>query len=158
MDKFKTLSQKLISLIETWEIKLNDLNEETILQNRNNQHRNIKQIIGHMVDSASNNIHRVVHLQYQESPVNFPDYANFGNNDKWIAIQNYEKENWIHLIQLWKSCNLHFVHVILNVDITKFQQVWVSALGDKITLEEMITDYPKHFNLHLQEITELIEK
>ena len=76
--------------------------KEVITQRRNTQNRTIKQIVGHMVDSASNNTHRVVHLQYRESPLEFPNYATYGNNDRWIAIQNYQDENWENLVQLWK--------------------------------------------------------
>ncbi len=72
-----------------------------------------------MVDSASNNTHRIVHLQYQESPLQFPNYATNGNNDRWIAIQDYQNENWGELIHLWKCTNLHIAHVIKNVDPSK---------------------------------------
>ena len=44
-----------------------------------------------------------------------------------------------------------------QVDEAKLQQVWISALGDKVSLKEMLMDFPRHFRLHLQEIDELIE-
>jgi len=112
MNPFESISRELLSLIEEWEPKLSALPDEVITQRRNSQNRNIKQIVGHMVDSASNNTHRVVHMQYQSSPLTFPDYANHGNNDRWIAIQNYQKEDWNNLVQLWKYANIHFAHVI----------------------------------------------
>ena len=95
MDKFESIGEELLSLIEEWEPKLSALGNDVITERRNSQNRTIKQITGHMVDSAStNNTHRIVHLQYQESPLIFPDYANLGNNDRWIAIQNYQEEEW----------------------------------------------------------------
>jgi len=48
------------------------------------QHWTIKETIGHLIDSASNNTYRIIHLQYQQSPLVFPDYANLGNNDRLI--------------------------------------------------------------------------
>jgi len=95
-------------------------------------------------------------MHYQESPVSYPDYANLGNNDRWIAIQNYLEEDWELLVKLWSATNNHIVHVIRQVDQAKLQQVWISALGEKVSLQEMIMDYPRHFSLHLQEIDELI--
>jgi len=155
MDKFEPISRELHSLIEEWEPILLALPDGVITQRQNSQNRTIKQIVGHMVDSASNNTHRVVHLQYQSSPLTFPDYANFGNNDRWIAIQNYQQEDWNDLVQLWKYTNIHFVHVIRNMNPEKLDNVWISALDEEVSLEAMVVDFPRHFKLHLSEINEL---
>ena len=111
-----------------------------------------------MIDSASNNTHRIIHLQYQPNPLIFPDYANLGNNDRWIAIQNYQGENWKNLVQLWKYSNIHIAHVIENVDMDKLDNEWISALNESISLKMMITNYLRHFKLHLSEIIELIDE
>ena len=132
------------------------LSGEQITTKRNNQNRTINQIVGHMVDSASNNTHRIIHLQYQASPLIFPDYSNSGNNDKWIAIQNYQAENWNDLVQLWKYSNKHIVHTIQHVNLEKIDNEWISATGIKVSLKSMIIDYLCHFTLHLDEIEELI--
>jgi hypothetical protein len=129
------------------------------MNKRNIQDRTIKQILGHMVDSASNNIHRIVHLQYQESPLRFPNYATNGNNDRWIAIQNYQDENWNDLIRHWKYSHLHWVHVVKNVNAEKLNNEWISGSQyGNVTLKDMITDFLGHFHLHLGEIQELIDK
>lgn len=145
--------------LEKWESKLNQLSENTIVNKRNIQNRNIKQILGHMVDSASNNTHRIVHLQYQDSPMRFPNYATNGNNDRWIAIQNYQNENWQNLIQLWKFSHLHLIHVVNNVNPDKLENEWISESEyGNVRLNDMITDFLRHFRLHLKEIQELIDK
>ena len=143
-------------MIDTWDPVLRGLSPESIALNRNSQNRSIRQIVGHMHDSASNNTHRIVHLQYQESPVAFPDYANLGNNDRWIAIQKYQDENWENLVSLWSATHRHIAHVILHADPGKMDASWISALGEKVSLLEMITDFPGHFRLHIAEIEALI--
>jgi hypothetical protein len=158
MKEFNESNKELLRLIDEWEPKLTTLSEDIISSNFNSQNRTIKQIVGHMIDSASNNTHRIVHLQYQPSPLIFPDYANLGNNDRWIAIQNYQEEKWYDLVQLWKYSNLHVVHVIKNVKVEKLNNVWITALNKNVSLKEMITDYLRHFKLHLNEIDELINK
>jgi hypothetical protein len=55
-----------------------------------------------------------------------------------------------------KYTNIHMTNVIKNINISKLQNIWISALFTKYTLEEMIVDYPVHFKLHLDEIKELI--
>ena len=158
MNEFKQNNEELLSLIKEWEPILLQLPKDVITQRRNSQNRTIKQIIGHMTDSASNNIHRLIHLQYHASPLIFPDYANLGNNDKWIAIQNYQNENWEDLVQLWKYSNLHIIHVINNVNIDKLENEWISALNKAVSLKAMIIDYLPHFQLHLREIDDLINR
>ena len=156
MNEFKEINQELLSLIKEWELKLLQLPKDLITQKRNSQNRTIKQIVGHMADSASNNIHRIIHLQYQTSPLIFPDYANLGNNDRWIAIQNYQNEIWEDLVQLWKYSNLHIIHVINNVNMDKLDNEWISALNKAVSLKTMIIDYLPHLQLHLSEIDDLI--
>ena len=156
MNEFERNNQELLSLVEEWELKILSLSEEVLTKKENSQHRTIKQIVGHMIDSATNNIHRIVHLQYQPSPLVFPDYANLGNNDRWIAIQDYKSENWNDLVQLWKYLNIHIVHVINHVNPDKLTNEWITALNVKVSLKSMIQNYTGHIRLHLNEIEKLI--
>jgi len=156
MNDFDSNNSELLRLIDKWEPILLNLSEDCYSLRTNSQNRSIKQILGHMIDSASNNTHRFVHLQYQSSPLIFPDYANLGNNDRWIAIQNYQNETWYDLVQLWKYSNRHIVHVIENVKSNTLDNEWISALKVNVSLRSMILDYLRHFILHLDEIDELI--
>lgn len=156
MIEFELNNKELLCLVNEWELRLLSLPEEVIGNRRNIQNRTIKQIVGHMVDSASNNTHRIIHLQYNMSPLIYPDYANLGNNDRWISIQNYQNENWENLVQLWKYSNLHIAHVIDNVNPEKLNNEWISALHQQVSLKAMILDYLSHFKLHLNEIEDLI--
>ena len=158
MKEASQIISEIYSLLETWENKLNGLPDDAIMKRRNSQNRTIKQILGHLIDSTSNNIHRVVHLQYQPSPLTFPNYASLGNNDRWIAIQDYQNEDWTAMIRLWKYSLLHFCHVIKNVNDDKLGSEWISGPGKTITLETMIVDFNRHLKLHLSEIDELINK
>ena len=155
MNGFTENNQVLLRLIAEWEEILLNLPADVISQERNKQNRTIKQIVGHMVDSASNNIHRIVHLQYKESPLVFPNYATDGNNDRWIAIQNYQDEHWFNLVKLWKYTHLHFVHVTNQINPEKLTNEWLASETKKVTLEDMVLDFLRHFKLHLREIEEL---
>ena len=156
---FSNITTGILKLIDAWEPKLINLPENTILNKRNKQNRTIKQILGHMVDSASNNTHRIVHLQYQNSPFEFPNYATNGNNDRWISIQNFQDEHWEDLIQHWKYIHFHLIHVIKNVNPEKLDNEWISGSSyGNVSLKEMITDFLRHFELHFNEIQELIDQ
>lgn len=156
MNRLETTCNEIGALVADWLPLLETLPSEIITQRRNSQNRNIKQILGHTIDSATNNIHRIVHLQYRELPLDYPNYATFGNNDRWIAIQDYEHEDWKIMTQLWKFLMLHIIHVIRNIDETKLDAGWIAGPDRLISLELMVKDFPVHLKLHLSEIEELV--
>ena len=147
MTDTSSIVKEILFLTEEWEPKLACLPEEIITQRRNRQNRTIKQILGHLIDSASNNTHRIVHLQYQPSPLVFPNYASFGNNDRWIAIQNYQDEDWGNMVQLWKFSMLHICHIMENINTDKLNNEWIAGPDRKMTLESMLLEFPKTFQI-----------
>jgi hypothetical protein len=78
---FEPVISGIQQLVDTWGPILSGLPDDAITRRRNSQDRTIKQILGHLVDSASNNTHRIVHLHYRESPLEFSNYATNGNNN-----------------------------------------------------------------------------
>lgn len=158
MNDFKPLCKEIETLVREWEPRLASLADDTISQKRNIQNRTIKQITGHIIDSSSNNIHRVVHLQNLESPLVYPNYASLGNNDRWIAIQDYQNEDWNILVQLMKYSLLHISHIIKNINPDKLDNEWIAGPDRNIKLKDLIIDFLRHLKLHLSEIDELINK
>ena len=61
-------------------------------------------------------------------------------------------------MHLWKYANIHIVHVISNVNEEKLNNEWITALKKNVSLKAMILDYLRHFELHISEIEELINK
>ncbi len=144
---------------------LRSLSEEIITTRFNHQNRSIKMLIGHLIDSASNNHQRMVRLQYAprcgHSMPNteigllvFPDYTQ--DNDLWLQLQDYQHEDWDTLLSLWKYYNLHICQVIRAVDVKKLNNYWLDYEGNRVTLQNMIEGYTNHLNLHLGQIHELI--
>ena len=114
----------------------------------------IKQTVGHLIDSASNNHQRMVRLQYTER-LRFPDYTKA--NESWVSIQAYQNENWQYLLELWKYFNLHIAHVIQNADGASLLHTWLNDEGEGVSLESMFTGYLEHFALHLRDIHMMAE-
>lgn len=154
-NKFTHITNGVAKVIETEESLLTSLPVEVITQRQNKQNRTIKQILGHLIDSASNNHQRIVRLQYSKDLLFFPDYRQ--DNDLWIALQDYQNADWINLIQLWKFYNLHIIQVIHSVDTAKMDSYWCDFEGSKVTLKEMIEGYLDHLYLHMKEIHELAD-
>ena len=126
----------------------------------------IKEIVGHLVDSASNNHQRFVRLQVNDG-LDFPDYQQ--DNDAWVRIQGYQGEVWKDLLALWRYFNRHLARIIRTVDQRFIDHIWVvdedTSItideGSSITLGELMTDYLRHLKAHLEQIRknfEFVEK
>lgn len=142
------------------------LSEEQVSNRHNHQQRTVKMLVGHLIDSASNNHQRLVRLQYaprcghsmpdtEMGMLVFPDYTQ--DNDLWLQLQDYQHENWQTLVQLLQYYNRHICHLIRAIDITKRANYWLDYEGNRVTLDDMVHGYLAHLQLHLQQIHELIK-
>lgn len=152
-NKLIAVVEGILRVVEEWENTLLSLPVNVITEKRNSQNRTIKQLVGHLIDSACNNHQRMVRLQYN-AELTFPDYTQ--HNDLWIAIQNYQDTDWADLVGLWKFYNLHIAHIIKNIDKSKLNNRWTDFEGNTVTLENMIDGYLWHLHLHTKEIDEMI--
>ena len=106
-----------------------------------------KEILGHLVDSAQNNIRRFVVAQYDERP------KIVYNQDKWVAITNYQEYQLADLIDLWYQLNKHIFQVLRFMpDQMGKRQVQTEDLHDLRWLAE---DYIKHLLHHLHQVLDL---
>lgn len=105
-----------------------------------------KEMIGHLVDSASNNHQRFVRLQLGNG-ITLPNYE----PDNWVSLQNYQAINWIDLVKFWLIYNKHLLHVLKNVDENKLGNS-ATLEGKTITLQFFIDDYVAHMEHHLKAV------
>ena len=85
----------------------------------------------------------------------FPDYTQ--DNDLWIALQDYQHEDWQQIVMLLKLYNQHICHVIRSVDETKLDNYWIDYEGCRVSLDAMIRGYVNHLNLHFGHIHDLLK-
>ncbi|SHE79014.1 DinB superfamily protein [Mariniphaga anaerophila] len=147
--KFSTIANQISELVNKWVPVLETIPEKILTEKKNWQNRTIKQVVGHLVDSASNNHQRIVRLQYNKKLV-FPDFQQ--DNDLWISLQDYQDEDWDNLVFLWKYYNRHLSHVICSLNLDKIENTWNNFEGTRVTLEQVIEGYLWHLELHLKEI------
>ncbi len=152
-DFYGSEKKEIQQIITKWGEKLLSLSVERITKYRNKQNRTIKQILGHLTDSAVNNHHRIVRLQYTKK-LDFPDYRQ--DNDLWIAIQDFQNEDWKSLILFWKYYNIHLIHIIGNIDSKHLNNTWEDFEGNVETLDRIVKGYLWHLNLHIDEIKGLL--
>jgi hypothetical protein len=118
----------------------------------------IKEILGHLIDSAANNHQRFVRAQFTDDLV-FPGYE----QEKWVNSQNYIDEPWSDLVQLWSAYNFHLLHVIAHIPERSLMQARIRhnldqiatrsvAKEDPTTLDFFVRDYLVHMKHHLDQI------
>jgi DinB superfamily len=106
-----------------------------------------KEILGHMIDSAQNNIRRFIVTQYEENP------TIVYSQDKWVAISNYQHYDLPDLISLWYFLNKHIAFILKNIPEEIAQRKCQTE--DLHTIEWLAGDYLKHLRHHVHQVLEL---
>jgi hypothetical protein len=111
----------------------------------------IKEVIGHLIDSAANNHQRFVRGQFIDKLV-FPKYE----QNEWVACQHYNDRDWSELIDLWQSYNGHVAHVMRTADPKALGVTCVIGSYEPVTLLFLMEDYVVHLKHHLKKIAERV--
>lgn len=106
-----------------------------------------KEILGHLIDSASNNHQRFVRAQLS-SEIKLPKYE----QEDWVRAQGYQSESWETLVELWKAYNVHLLHVAAAIPADRLASLCFIGDNEPVTLEFLVTDYVRHLKHHIQQI------
>ncbi|RYU96604.1 DinB family protein [Emticicia agri] len=106
-----------------------------------------KEILGHLIDSATNNQHKFVRTMAQPH-IDFVGYA----QDFWVAEQRYNHRNWKEIINFWYAYNLHIAHIIESVNPAYLSNTISIEGSGPFTLAFIMEDYVEHLKHHLKAI------
>jgi DinB superfamily len=106
------------------------------------------QIVGHLLDSATNNRQRFVRAATEGSYAG-PQYA----QDAWVEAHGYADQPWETLLGWWRT-----EHEILMAVVDRIPEERLDArcvLDDEapVTLQFLIEDYVEHQQWHLKQLT-----
>jgi hypothetical protein len=97
-----------------------------------------KEILGHLIDSAYNNLQQFVRCTYESG------FTLVYAQDKWVAAQNYRDADINELLSLWQLIN--------NYPPDRWQ-----AVCNDYTVEFLANDYNQHMSHHSGQIMELFK-
>jgi hypothetical protein len=108
-----------------------------------------KEVLGHLVDSAQNNIQRFVRSQYLTTP------TLVYNQDEWVRLQDYANYPTDELLQLWVALNRHLCRVLAAIPPDALYRTCNigKELAEEHTLLFLAEDYLRHLQHHLRQIT-----
>ena len=113
----------------------------------------LKEMVGHLIDSASNNHQRFIRLQIDKE-IKFPAY----DPEQWKDFSKIYDFAFIELINLWKGYNYFLLHLIKNIDAKDYNNKWI--IDEKeITLKFIIEDYfGRHMDWHIELYKKRVEE
>jgi len=141
------VSEKLARVVDAAEILLRQVSEPESGRPVLPGGWSRKQLLGHLIDSASNNHQRFVRASLAEA-LEFPAYDTPGS----VRIQAVESAGWPVLVDLWASYNRYLVHVICHLPAAKLEVVCRIGSNAPISLRELAEDYVGHLVHHLDQI------
>lgn len=108
-----------------------------------------KEVVGHLIDSAQNNLRRFIVSQYEAAPPNIVYDQNF-----WVQANGYQRMTKEDVIELWRQVNLRICDVLKNMPEQNYTKK--SNTGKTVeelhTLEWLAADYVKHMKHHINQV------
>jgi len=144
----QTAIQQLEKHISEVPDRFKQLSEDVILKKTAPGKWSKQEILGHLIDSAINNLKRFTDSQYLPQPYTVIRYS----QDDLVVINLYQQLPQEHLLPLWIALNQQIVYVISNIPADKLSYTIIIPSGDSKTLEWLAIDYVEHMEHHLGQI------
>lgn len=107
-----------------------------------------KQLIGHLIDSALNNINRFVRAQHEHNPHIVYD------QDAWVEAQGYAWAPAHELVDQWVALNRRIIGIVQHMEEEALSRTCDTgrAASKLHTLDWLIDDYLLHLQHHLAQL------
>ena len=111
-----------------------------------------KEIIGHLIDSALNNVQRFTRAQI---PVHLEGgilvTAGYAQND-WVRLAKYNQRDRLAMMELWDTLNEHILEVMRDAIQSLAVQIKIGD-SEPMSLEDVFISYVGHVKHHLSQLT-----
>jgi hypothetical protein len=107
------------------------------------------ELLGHLIDSANNNIQRFVRGTYDEN------FKVVYHQDEWVKAQHYNESETKYLIHLWQLLNLHIVRILKNYPAKRTKVLCDTGKMEPslFSMSFLASDYIDHLEHHLIQLT-----
>ena len=143
----RDLTDGIRSLVEGVKPRLLEMTDEDASARPEPGAWSAKETLGHLVDSATNNVHRFVRGA-RDLAADFPGYQ----QDDWVRVQKHNARRWTELVDLWSQLNLHIAHVVDSLPVEALAHRANVGLAEPWPLAEVARDYVRHMKHHLAKL------
>ncbi|MGE7217570.1 DinB family protein [Priestia koreensis] len=105
-----------------------------------------KEILGHLCDSAINNIQRFVKIQYEKPVYVLEPY----DQEYWVRSQQHQTRPLDELLTLFQALNNQVVTIIKQIPGDKLLHLCDIGNNEHKTLQWLIEDYLSHMEHHIR--------
>lgn len=147
MDEMAGAVERLRHAVRTLPVVLGQFSEAESEQRPSPGRWTKKEVVGHLIDSASNNHQRFVRGQLAPGQ-EFPRYE----QERWVRIQNYQGARWANLVDLWRAFNTHILHIAECMPEEGRRAPCRFSDGEEHTLARLFVGYVDHLEHHLREM------
>lgn len=127
---------------------VNGLSEERLLERAAPEKWSRKEILGHLVDSATYNLTRFTRTPISPSPYAMQSYPQV----ELVRINHYQDVPIGHLLTLWEGLNRQIVFVVERLSSGQLAMTVLRGDGATVTLGWLFSDYVAHLEHHLAQI------
>ncbi|HTH56499.1 MAG TPA: DinB family protein [Cyclobacteriaceae bacterium] len=108
-----------------------------------------KEVIGHLIDSAQNNLRRFICGQYESDPPKI-----VYDQNRWVTSNNYGEVDNEEIITLWELVNKRIIAVLRQMPPSAYERKCNTGKADPqlYTLEWLASDYVRHLKHHLNQV------
>lgn len=141
--------EHLEKIIQNYYRRLESISEEEYARKLRPDKWSKKEIVGHLIDSAQNNIRRFIVAQYEDLPrIGY-------EQDPWVSLSDYQHAPSGELVILWRLLNRHICRILAGIGPDAALRKCIMANGKEYTIEWMAADYCNHLLHHLHQVLEL---
>jgi hypothetical protein len=151
----REVSSDLTLAVESFYSKYKEIDDTAASKRPQPKEWSLKEIIGHLINSASNNQQRFLGLQFVPE-MQFPPYQK--HHLDWIGREKFNELKFDDLFLLWRQYNILNAHIISNTDTKTLENVLIMDDGRKIPLKAIANDYVKHLKIHLGQFEETLNQ
>lgn len=145
----KNVAAELRLIITTYSTVFTALQEEDFSTKPNPEKWSKKEIVGHLIDSAQNNLRRFIVAQYEATPPLI-----VYDQDFWVKANDYQNMTSMDVIVAWMLVNYRICVVLENMPEANYSKQCNTGKDKEqlYTLDWLAQDYLKHLKHHINQI------
>jgi hypothetical protein len=145
----KQAAAELRLMITTYSTAFTALKEEDFTAKPNPDKWSKKEIVGHLIDSAQNNLRRFIVGQYESTPPHI-----VYDQDFWVKANNYQNMTSMDVIVSWMLVNFRISEILENMPEANYTRQCNTGKGAEqlYTLEWLAQDYVRHMKHHINQV------